>query len=80
LCYVLFLGLSWNLVQNTWIRPENTSIAIWSFLEFKVDIEKMKIVQGILIDRLSVDLTSIDLDAIDRFSEHDKIDRSKYIW
>jgi hypothetical protein len=42
LFYVLFLGLSWNLVQNTWIRPENTSRAIWSFPEFEADPEKMK--------------------------------------
>jgi len=42
LFYVFFSGLSWNLVQNTWIRPENTSRAIWSFPEFEADPEKIK--------------------------------------
>jgi hypothetical protein len=80
--YVLFSGLSWNLVQNTWIRPENTSRAIWSFLEFEADPEKMKnrprhFDRSIIctannsIDRLSVDSTSID-----RFSEHKIFNRS----
>jgi hypothetical protein len=41
LCYALFSGLSWNIVQNTWLTPKNASRAIWSFLEFKVDPEKM---------------------------------------
>jgi hypothetical protein len=87
LCYVLFSGLSWNLVQNTWIRPENTSRAIWSFPEFEVDPKKMKnrprhfdwsIIWSAnnSIDRLPVDPTSIDPDAIDRFSEHKIINRN----
>jgi len=42
LCYVLFSGLSWNLVQNTWIKPENKSRVIWSFLEFNVDPERWR--------------------------------------
>jgi hypothetical protein len=79
LWYVLFSGLSWKLVQNIWIRPEYTPRAIWSFLEFKVDPEKIKIGQGSLIDRLLVEPTSISRDAIDRFSKHHKIDRSKSI-
>jgi hypothetical protein len=87
LCYVLFSGLIWNLIQNTWIRPENTLRAIWSFPEFVVDLEKLKncprhFDRSIIctannsIDRLSVYPTSIDPDAIDRFSEHIKFDRS----
>jgi hypothetical protein len=82
-----FSGLSWNLVQNTWIRPKNTSRAIWSFLEFKVDLEKInyrlrQFDQSIIctannsINRLSVEPTSINRDAIDRISERHKIDRS----
>jgi hypothetical protein len=89
LCYVLFSGLSWNLIQNTWIRPENTSRAIWSFSEFEIDPEKMKnrlrhFNRSIIctannsIDLISVDPTSIDPDAIDRFSEHHKSDRSTF--
>jgi hypothetical protein len=89
LCYVLFLCLSWNLVQNTWIRPENTSRAIWSFPDFKADPDKdenrlRQFDQSIIctinnsIDWLSVKPTSINKDAINRFSEHYKIDWSKF--
>jgi hypothetical protein len=89
--YVLFSGLSWILVQNTWIRPENTSRAIWSFSEFEADPEKMKnrprhFDRSIIctannsIDRLSVDSTSFGLDAIDRFSEQHIFDRSTFDW
>jgi hypothetical protein len=88
LCYVLFSSFGWNLVQNTWIRPENTSRAIWSFPEFKVNPEKMKIVQGISIDRLfvqsiirSIDiqltqLWSIEMRSIDSQNTIKAIDRS----
>jgi len=77
LFYVLFSGLSWNLVQNTWIRPKNTSRAIWSFPEFKADPEKMKnrprqidrsIISSVKksIDRIISRRKSIDPKSIDR--------------
>jgi len=77
LFYVLFSGLSWNLVQNTWIRPENTLRAIWSFPEFEADPEKMKnwprqidrsIISSVKksIDRIISRRKSIDPKSIDR--------------
>lgn len=70
LCFVLFTGLNWKLVQNIWLRPENTSrmISITSKVQVCTchlenrprQINQSKFISQRKIDRATFNLATFD--------------------